>query len=289
MSMTQFVQYIFSGITSGGIYALVGIGFVLVYRMSHIVNLAQGHFYVLGAYLAFTLIDSNGVSRIIAIPLVILTVCLIVVLLQRLTLHPIRERDVLSKVILTIGWVFIIDGVIDWIYGPEGRSLSPFPGPRSLEIAGATISFQSIWVLAATILGTVGLALFLTRTTIGKALEACSENQVGAKLVGINVERMLLITFIGSAAFGTVAGIVAAPVTYVSYTVGLGLTIKGLTAAIIGGLNNVYGALVGGVLLGLLEAFSAGLISTLFYELISIIALLIILVARPQGILGGTR
>lgn len=289
MTLTQFVQYIFSGLTSGGIYALVGIGFVLIYRMSHIVNLAQGHFYVLGAYLALTLIDTNGVPRLVAIPVVVLAVCLIAVLLQRLTLHPIRERDMLSKVILTIGWVFIIEGVIDWIYGSEGRSLSPLPGPRSLEIAGATISFQSVWVLAATVLGAFGLGLFLTRTTTGKAFEACSENEVGAKLVGINIERMLLIAFIGSAAFGAIAGIVAAPVTYVSYTVGLGLTIKGLTAAIIGGLNNVYGPLVGGVMLGLLEAFSAGLISTLFYELISIIALLVVLVARPEGVLGGAR
>lgn len=289
MSLSQFVQYIFSGLTSGGIYALVGIGFVLIYRMSHIINLAQGHFYVLGAYLALTLIDSNGVPRLVAIPLVVLAVCLIAVLLQRLTLHPIRERDMLSKVILTIGWVFVIEGVIDWFYGPEGRSLSPIPGPKSLELAGATISFQSIYVLAATGIGAVGLALFLTRTTSGKALEACSENEVGAKLVGINIERMLLAAFIGSAAFGAIAGVVAAPVTYVSYTVGLGLTIKGLTAAIIGGLNNVYGPLVGGVMLGLLEAFSAGLISTLFYELISIIALLVVLVARPEGILGSAK
>lgn len=289
MSFTQLVQLVFSGFTAGGIYALIGIGFVLVYRTSHILNLAQGHYYVLGAYFAFTLIDSNGVPRLAAIPVVIVSVCLIAALLQRFTLHRIRERDMLSKIILTVGWVLIINGTMDWLYGPEGTNLSPFPGPRTLEVAGATISFQSIWVLATTVVGAVALALFLKRTTVGKALEACAENEIGAKLVGINIERMLLIAFIGSAALGAAAGIVAAPVTYVSYTVGLGLTIKGLTAAIIGGLNNVYGPLVGGILLGLLEAFSAGLISTLFYELISLIALLIILVARPQGILGGSR
>ncbi|MED4600626.1 branched-chain amino acid ABC transporter permease [Paenibacillus validus] len=287
MSSSLFIQYLFSALTSGGIYAMVGIGFVIVYRISKILNIAQGHLYVLSAFLAMTMIDSWEVSRWFSIPLVVAAVCTIMVILHRLTMHPIRNKDMLSKLLMTVGWVFIIEGSLEWIYGPTPRSLSAFPGPKVLNFQDAAISFQSIWVLGAAIVSSILLYVFLTRTTIGRAMEACSENETGSKLVGIHVEKMLILAFIVCAMFGAVAGIVGGPLSYVTYAAGMGLTIKGLTAAIVGGINHIYGALVGGVVLGLLEAFSAGLISTLFYELVSILALLIILVARPQGILGG--
>ncbi len=281
----QIVQFLATGITVGSTYALVGLGFALIYNASDVVNFAQGEFVMLGAMLAIALLTAGWPLPLAAIAATLLTV-LAGLLLERFAIEPSAGAPVVSTIIITIGAAIFLRGVALLLWGKDFHALPPFSGDTPLHLGGATLLPQSLWVLGMTVL-LVGLVhVFLNRTLLGKALLACSFNRAAAQLVGINVKVMLRLAYGLSAGLGALAGILIAPITFSSYEAGIMLGLKGFSAAIVGGIGNPMGAVAGGLLLGVLESLSAGLISSGYKDAIAFLFVLMVLFLRPTGLFG---
>jgi branched-chain amino acid transport system permease protein len=190
----------------------------------------------------------------------------------------------LELVIITIGGSILIRGIAMLVWDKDTHSLPAFTGSEPIEIAGATILPQHLWILCLTILSIILNKLFFQYSITGKAMRACAANRRAAGLVGIDVKRMVLFSFVISSALGSLAGIIVAPLTMTSYDVGIMLGLKGFCAAIIGGMSGGLATVLGGILLGTLESLGAGLISSGYKDAIAFIILLLILFVRPQGL-----
>ncbi len=283
--LEQIVQFLVTGITVGSTYALVGLGFALIYNASDVVNFAQGEFVMLGAMIAIALLSAGWPLPLAAIAATLLTV-LAGLLLERFAIEPSTGAPVVSTIIITIGAAIFLRGVALLLWGKGFHSLPPFSGDAPLHLGGATLLPQSLWVLGLTVL-LVGLVhLFFNRTLLGKALLACSFNRTAAQLVGINVRVMLRLAYGLSAGLGASAGILIAPITFSSYDAGIMLGLKGFSAAIVGGIGHPMGAVAGGLLLGVLESLSAGLISSGYKDAIAFLFVLLVLFFQPTGLFG---
>lgn len=283
--LEQIVQFLVTGITVGSTYALVGLGFALIYNASDVVNFAQGEFVMLGAMIAIALLSAGWPLPLAAIAATLLTV-LACLLLERFAIEPSAGASVVSTIIITIGAAIFLRGVALLLWGKGFHSLPPFSGDAPLHLGGATLLPQSLWVLGLTVL-LVGLVhLFFNRTLLGKALLACSFNRTAAQLVGINVRVMLRLAYGLSAGLGASAGILIAPITFSSYDAGIMLGLKGFSAAIVGGIGHPMGAVAGGLLLGVLESLSAGLISSGYKDAIAFLFVLLVLFFQPTGLFG---
>ncbi len=281
----QFVQFLVTGVTVGSTYALVGLGFALIYNASDVVNFAQGEFVMLGAMLAIALLTAGWPLPLAAIAATLITV-LVGLLLERFAIEPALGAPVVSTIITTIGAAIFLRGVALLLWGKDFHSLPPFSGDAPLHLGGATLLPQSLWVLGMMVL-LVGLVhLFFNRTLLGKALLACSFNRAAAQLVGINVRVMLRLAYGLSAGLGALAGILIAPITFSSYEAGVMFGLKGFSAAIVGGIGNPMGAVAGGLLLGVLESLSAGLISSGYKDAIAFLFVLMVLFFQPTGLFG---
>jgi branched-chain amino acid transport system permease protein len=278
----QLAQYLASGIVVGGVYALIGLGFVIVYRVTRIINFAQGEFVMLGALLMAT-------GRGFALPtaaafvLAVAAVAAVGALLERVGIHPIRRAPPTAALIVTIGASIAIRGAALAVWGTDPYALDPFSTGPPLRVLGASVVRQGLWVLAVAAVAFAGLGLFFTRTYAGTAVTACAVSPRGARLMGIRVERMWLLAFALSAALGATAGAVIAPITYATYDMGLMLGLKGFVAAVLGGLMSPVGAIAGGFLLGLLESLSAGLLSSGYKDAVAFVALILLLLAQVAG------
>ena len=285
--MSEFLQFVFSGLTVGAVYAMVALGFTLIYNASGVVNFAQGEFVMLGGMVTVFL-SAAGVPIWLAALLAVLTAALVGVLLNKLAIEPARGAGaaVLALIIITIGASIFLSGMAQVIFDKQIHRFPAFTGEEPIGIGGATILPQSLWVLSggAAIFG--GLYLFLTRSVIGKAVLATANNQLAAMLVGINTKSIMTLSFGLSGAVGAVAGVLATPITLTSYDVGVGLALKGFAAAMLGGMGSPAGALVGGLLLGLIEAMTAGYISSAYKDAVAFIVILVVLVVMPRGLFG---
>lgn len=282
----QLLQLLFTGLTLGSIYALIALALVTTFNITGIINLAQGEFVALGALLAIS-ISALGIPMVAAFILAILLVAGLGGILQRLALHPARGASGLTLIIITIGLSIALRGLALLGWGTDTYSLPAFSAGGPLFIGGAALNLQSFWVLGLAVTTLALLYGFLELTYWGKAVKAAVINKTAARLVGINPHTVSLWAFVGSGALGAAAGIFIAPITMATYDMGFMLGLKGFIAAAIGGLNNVGGAVLGGLLLGLLESYSAGLISSGLKDALAIIVLLLVLTLRPQGILGS--
>jgi len=282
----QLLQLLFTGLTLGSIYALIGLTLVTTFNVTGILNLAQGEFVAIGALLAVSMYAAG-----LPLPLTFATSILIVAalagFLERCAIQTARRASALTLIIITLGLSICLRGLALLIWGTDTYSLPAFSGGGPLIIAGAAITPQSFWIFGLTAATLAGLYIFFELTYWGKAVKASVINRTAARLMGINPGRLSLIAFISSGALGAAAGIFIAPVTMSTYDMGFMLGVKGFVAAVIGGLNNVGGAVLGGILLGVLESFSAGLISSGLKDAFAIIILLVVLLARPQGIIGA--
>ena len=294
----QLLQFLLSGITLGSIYALIALGFVTIYNVTGIINFAQGEFAVYGAFMAITVFQESrllsgnvvvnlGWSLPAAALFGVVITALLGLLLYRLAIQTARHASALSMIIITIGAAFVLRGAALLVWGTDPSRLPVFTKGAPFKIAGAILTRQSVWVAGVTAVLLGLLYLFFNHTLTGKALRACSINPGAARLMGINTRRMALLAFGLSAAVTAVAGIVIVPSTFMTYDRGLTLSLKGFVAAIIGGMSSPVGAVVGGLLLGVLEAFSAGLLSSGYKDAISFIVLFIVLAARIGGLLRG--
>lgn len=292
----QLIQFLVSGITIGSVYALIALGFVTIYNVTGIINFAQGEFAVYGALVAITLFQpqirllSGSASFEIgwALPLAALTGVLVGALLglilYRFGIQPARKASVLHMIIITIGAAFAFRGISLLVWGTDPYRLPPFSTGAPFKVFGAILTRQSAWVIAVTTVLLIILYLFFNYTVIGKALRACAVNPKAAQLMGINTRRMALLAFGLSAGITSIAGIVITPATFMTYDRGLILSLKGFVAAIIGGLSSPLGAVLGGLLLGILESFGAGLLSSGYKDAVAFFVLFIVLAVRVGGL-----
>jgi len=284
MNLSQIAQYGLSGITVGSIYAIVAIGFNIVYNATGIINFAQGEFLIVGAMTAISL--SHVVPLPVAIGLAVVVTTLLGGLVEIVFLRPAGEASVLRLIVITIGVSILLREGMLHIWDEKVRSLPYFTGTEvsTVRILGAHISPQVLWVLGVSALLVTGLTLFFRFTATGRAMRACADDRMAARLCGINDRRMVTLAFMLSAGIGAVAGCVVSPVTQTQYAMGAPLAIKGFTAAILGGLGNSTAAIAAGLLLGLLEAFTVSQFEVAYKEAVSIVVLLLILVLRPSGL-----
>jgi branched-chain amino acid transport system permease protein len=282
----QALQYLLSGITKGSIYAVVAIGFNLIYSATGVLNFAQGEFVMLGGMVAVTL--AWFVPLPVAVAGAVVIVALVGCLLEILFFRKLRKHSVLHLIIITIGLSIVIQEAALHIWDEKVRSLPYFTGNEisSVRLFGATISPQVLWVLGAVGVIVTLLHLFLKRTLRGRAMRACSSNPEAAMLAGINIPNMRTLSFGMSAAIGALAGCVISPITMTHYEMGAPLAIKGFAAAILGGLGNPMAAVLGGLLVGVLEAFSVSRLPAAYNDVTAFAVLLLALCVRPHGLFG---
>ena len=283
---SEFFQFTFSGVTLGAIYALVALGFTLIYNASHVINFAQGEFLMIGGMGTVVLMDA-GVPIYFAIPLAIAMSGVAGVLLHRLAIAPAKNADVVTLIIITIGASIFLRGLAQVFWGKEYHALPNFSATESISLGGATLLTQSLWILGIAAVLVTALGLFFTRTALGKALLATSMNKDAASLMGIKTSAILMMAFGISAVIGAAAGVIVAPITLTSYDIGIMLGLKGFIAAAIGGLGSSTGAILGGLLLGLAEAYTAGYISSDYKDAVPFVIILAILFFLPNGLLGS--
>ncbi|MBU2645492.1 branched-chain amino acid ABC transporter permease [bacterium] len=273
--------------TVGSIYAMIAVGFNIIYNVTEIINLAQGEFVVLGGLIMVFLQVTLAIPTILAFFLTLLIVFLIGVLFDRLAIRPIRQPSVMTLIIATIAASMILKGTAMFIWGKDPYDLPAFSGRNPISFLGAVILPQALWIMGFLVVIVLVLTLFFERNIIGKAMKACADNPEAAKLVGINVNHMVLFSFALSAAIGAVAGIGVTPLALMEYDRGAMLAVKGFAAVILGGLGSFPGAILGGLILGLIESMGAGFISSGYKDAFALIVLLILLFIKPSGLLGN--
>ncbi len=281
----QLLQFIISGITVGSVYALVGLGFTIIYNASDVVNFAQGEFVMIGAMSAIFLYGA-GIPYPLALAAAVAITVVVGLMLEKFAVEPAKNASVVTTIIITIGASIFLRGAALLVWGKDIYGLPPFTKDVPISIGSATLLPQNIYVMLGTAVAVLLVRYFFDRTMTGKAIMACSCNRRAASLVGINVNRMLLIAYGVSALLGAVAGILVTPITYTSYDAGVMLGLKGFCAAILGGMGNSMGAVAGGLLLGIIESLGAGIISSGYKDAIAFVVILGVLFFRPGGLLG---
>jgi branched-chain amino acid transport system permease protein len=293
MSADQFVQYLISGLTQGSIYGLVALGFTIIYAVTRIINFAQGEFVMLGGMISFTLADAAGLPLAASAPISMLGAAAVGAAMYLLAIRPARNASVVSLIIMTIGAAIFIRGIAGEIWSVDPVRPPFFTGSESIAVLGAFIHPQALWIIVTTLVVTILLHLFLSYTMVGKALKACAVNPGAAGFVGINAKSMALVAFVLAAAVGGVAGIVMAPLTLTAYNVGVMIGLKGFVAASIGGFRSPIAGVIGGLLLGIVEALAVaanwGPFTSSYKDAIAIFVLLLILLLRSGRLAAEER
>lgn len=288
----QFLQYLVSGLTDGSIYALIGLGFTLIYAVTRIINFAQGEFVMLGGMLSYVLAVEEGLPMPIALIIAVLATATVGAAMYLLAIQTARRASVISLIIITIGAAIFIRGIAGNMFGVDAVSPPYFTGKGSLLFLGAYIEPQWLWIIGITFVVTILLYLFLSHTMVGKALRACAVNPGAASLVGINTKAMSLIAFIIAAAVGGIGGVVVAPLA-ASYNMGIMLGLKGFVAASIGGFMSPITTVIGGVVLGVVENLAVGLswgpFTSEYKNVIALVVLLLILLIRSGKLAAAER
>jgi len=280
----QILQYTLSGLSTGAIYAVIGLGFAIIYNSTSIINFAQGEFVMLGGMLTLFFHTTLQLSLPLSIIPAIVVATAVGALFERVAISPLKDAEPIILVIITIGGSILIRGIAMLLWGKDTYALPMFSGSEPIILWGATLMPQNFWIFGITLIIIAANRLFFHHSIIGKAMRACSFNRVASSLVGIDVKHMVLFSFAISSAMGAVAGIIIAPLTMTSYDVGIMLGLKGFCAAIIGGMSTGIGTVAGGLIVGILESLGAGLISSGYKDAIAFIILLLILFVRPQGL-----
>jgi branched-chain amino acid transport system permease protein len=287
----SWLQYVAGGLTAGAIYALVALGFSIVYHASHAINFAQGEFVMIGGMGAVSLV-ALGLPLWIAVPLAVAGAVIVGLLVQRLALERAQSRgqaDVVTLIIITIGVALFLRGLAQLVWDKRIHALPAFSGSEPIAIGGATVLPQSLWVLGGAAVAVLALGWFFNRTLYGKAMRATAINPLAARLMGISTRGVMRTSFALAATLGALGGVLTAPITFTSTDVGVMLGLKGFAAAMLGGLGSFGGAVVGGLLLGLIEGLGAGFISSAYKDAIAFVVILAVLFFLPGGLIGARR
>ncbi|WP_157017407.1 branched-chain amino acid ABC transporter permease [Mesorhizobium xinjiangense] len=288
--MAEFLQLILSGLAAGSIYALAAVGFTLLWQASQTINFAQGEFVMLPAFFVLVGMTVLGLPLWTSIAFaLVLSLIVLGLMFKKLVVEPMLPHGTLPLVIATIALGVLLKESVKEFYGATAQ---PFPAifPQTVyNVAGASISLQDIGNLTVSMLAIVGLQLFLGRTRTGRCMQATAQNPNVAEILGVNVKRMVLYTFLINAALATVASVLISPIYLAKFSNGETLGLVAFIAAIVGGFNQIRGALVGGLLIGVIDNLSAVYISAQYRSAMPLILLIIIILVRPQGLLGTSE
>jgi branched-chain amino acid transport system permease protein len=277
------LQQVLNGLTLGGIYSLVALGLTLVYGILHVPNFAHGAFYMVGAFVSFSLMTSWGLHYWLAMLGSAAAVAALAVLAERLVFHPLRHASGLHPMIAAIGLLLFLEAGAQALWGADFHRM-PTPYTGIVDLAGATAPVQRLLISGASFALMALLHLFLTRTVTGSTIIAMAQNREGASLVGIDANRVAMLTFAISGVLAAVAATLYAPINLVYPAMGHLVITKAFVIIILGGMGSVPGAIVGGLIIGFAESFGAFYVSTDYKDIIAFVALVVILSLRPQGL-----
>ena len=287
--MTHFIQTLISGLSLGSIYALIALGYTMVYGIAKMLNFAHGDAIMIGAYTGTIAVLTAGMPPVAAVFLCVVVCTLLGVLIERFAYKPLRKASPLSVLITAIGVSYLLQNVALIAFGSQQKAFPSLITLPAVTVGGITIDGITILTLAVTAVIMIALTLFINKTKLGKAMRAVSEDKGAAELMGISVDRTITMTFaIGSALAAFASIFYGMTYVYIKPTTGAMPGIKAFTAAVFGGIGSVPGAMLGGIMLGLIEQFSKTYISTLWADAIVFSVLVLVLIVKPSGLLGKT-
>lgn len=288
MTLSIFIEQIINGIIIGSMYALVGSGIALIYGTMRVLNLAHGEFYMLGGYFVFFLVVTCGIPAYLAIPIALFASFLLGVLIQRLTIHYLLQREgwAFSTIAVTLGLSIFLQNSALLLFGEKFQSV-PYYLSGIVEFAGIRIPLQRLLILGVAILTIAVMTYMLKATRLGWAIRATSQDRDAAAVVGIPTQRIYLVTFGIAAVLGAIAAAMMAPIYAISPWSGLPILFKGFVVVILGGLGSFPGAIVGGLILGVVEAIGVQLTSTEWRDVISFALMITVIWIRPWGLFGS--
>ncbi|MBA8853473.1 branched-chain amino acid transport system permease protein [Ochrobactrum intermedium] len=283
--MSEFLQFLITGITLAATYGLIALGFSIIYNATHIINFAQGDFAMIGGMSAVFAL-SAGLPLPLAILVAVAAGALCGVVLYQFGIRLTRKAGSLPLIIVTLGAALAFRGFAQVLWGKDYHSIPGFSGNDPIRIFNIVIMPQSLWVIGSTVILVVLLSLFFNRTRLGKAVLATSYNPDAARLMGINTNNILFLSF-GLAGFlGAIAGVIVTPITLTYYEIGVLFGLKGFVAAVLGGLGSFPGAIAGAIVLGITEVMVAGYLSSDYKDAVAFVMILFILIFMPNGLFG---
>jgi branched-chain amino acid transport system permease protein len=284
--MGLILQLVFTGLGIGSVYALVALGFVLIFRATNVVNFAQGEFSMVAAYLMVVFAVDLGWPYWLSFLIALTGMALLGVVFNLGVYYPLRHRTYLPVIISTIGASILLTNATLALYGPQPQVLPGWFDTPGFQLGPVYLDSQYLLIMAVTVALVSFQYWLFERTLLGKQLQATSQDKEMAALLGIRVSLMIMITFVYSALLGGIAGILVAPVLFVSIQMGSTIALKAFAATIIGGFGDVAGAIIGGLALGIIETFGAAYVSVPFKDGFAFLVLILFLVFRPQGLFG---
>lgn len=281
--MEILIQQLFNGITIGSVYSLVALGLTLVYGILHIPNFAHGAMYMVGGYITLTMMVYIGFPYWVSIVVSLLVVGLLSILVERLVFHPLRNTISINSMVAAIGIMLFLEAFAQLVWGPDFRQV-PTPYIDVIHAFGVTLTVQRLLIIVAAVAVMIFLNLFLKKTFIGRTIVAMSQNREGAFLVGINANKVAMITFFIAGALAAIAASLTSPINLVFPGMGHLVLLKAFVIIIIGGMGSIPGAIIGGYILGFAESIGASYISSDYKDIIAFVLLIIILSIKPNGL-----
>lgn len=282
----QILQILISGITSGCIYAIFGLGIAIVYNVTRIFDVSQGQYLMLGAML-IAVFRASGMGTVLAVGFALIIPLSVGLLIWRILFYGTSQKySPLTLIMITFGVALLIEGIAFLVLGTDVKVTSYYIKIAPIRISGATMSPQAPFIYGALLVALLILSFLFGHTMLGKGLRACHEQPLAARLMGIYPQRMMYFSFILAVVLSAIGGIAMVPFTAATYNMGLHFIIKGFLAAIVGGISRFLGVVVGGLALGLLESAAAGFISSSYASVIALTLFVVALLFRPTGFLG---
>lgn len=278
------LQLLIAGVGIGAIYAVVALGFTLVWNASGTVNFAQGQLVMVGAYFAYTFLVIANLPYWLAIPGTIVASAIVGIIIERLTIRPLRTPDALLVIIITIGTGLVLEALAQNIWGPQTRTIPTLSPEENINFGGLSVTTQSLWDIAVCGVLMFVVWILLKRTSVGRAMRAVAQDRDTARQMGIPAHSIVSFTFGLNSAMAGLAGLLLAPTLFISPSMGISVTLQAFAAAVLGGFGSVTGAVVGGLILGLAQVFTAAYISGSYADAAALALLIVVLVIRPRGL-----
>ena len=282
-----FITQVLNGLQLGSIYALVALGYTMVYGIILLLNFAHGDIIMVGAYISWLVMSQLGLNPVAAVVLSILGCMLLGVIIDKVAYAPLRDAPRLSILITAIGVSYFLENGAQLIFGADAKVVPAYTSVSTVEVGGLTLSFSAIVTVVVTAIATVVLTFLVQKTKLGKAMRAVSEDMGAARLMGINVNTTISFTFaVGSALAGVGAVLYSMAYTQASPTMGIMLGTKAFVAAVLGGIGSIPGAVIGGLLVGAAEVFVSAIGLSVWQDAVVFLLLIIVLIVKPTGLLG---
>ena len=282
-----FITQVLNGLQLGSIYALVALGYTMVYGIILLLNFAHGDIIMAGAYISWLVMSKLGLNPAIAVVLSIVRCMLLGVLIDKVAYAPLRDAPRLSILITAIGVSYFLENGSQLLFGADAKVVPPYTSVSNIQVGDLTLSFSAIVTVVVTAVATVVLTFLVQKTKLGKAMRAVSEDMGAARLMGINVNTTISFTFaVGSALAGIGAVLYCMAYTQASPTMGIMLGTKAFVAAVLGGIGSIPGAVIGGLLVGFAEVFVSAIGLSVWQDAVVFLLLIVVLIVKPTGLLG---